>query len=188
MSERGALPRRLDYRRAAFDQAAYGGEIALSALPRTRAVCVADSCGDDKVSVAIGFKEDGQRRVIVEGQASVTLALACQRCLEATPVAVDTAIRGMAVANDEAAADVPRDWEPMLADGQLLDLYSLVDDELLLALPITVVCDRADCEHAFSRDKEQGEAVHDSAAASQDKTNPFAALAALKASDGDKTN
>ena len=130
MSKTGTIPRRIDYRRAAFDRADLAGVLTLSALPRTQAVCVERHETD--VAVEMGFEEDAQRRVIVEGRASAHLKLPCQRCLEAADVALDTPIRGMAVADDTAAASVPRDWEPMLADGQTLDLHALVDDELLL--------------------------------------------------------
>ena len=84
------------------------------------------------------------------------------------------------------AARVPRDWEPMLADGQMLDLHALVDDELLLALPITVRCDRQSCRTAYEEDREQGAPVED--VPDSEKRNPFAALAALKADNSDETD
>ena len=184
MSDTGTIPRRIDYRRAAFDRADLAGVLTLSALPRTQAVCVERHETD--VAVEMGFEEDAQRRVIVEGRASAYLKLPCQRCLEAADVALDIPIRGMAVADDTAAARVPRDWEPMLADGQMLDLHALVDDELLLALPITVRCDRQSCRTAYEEDREQGAPVED--VPDSEKRNPFAALAALKADNSDETD
>ncbi|RJS95366.1 YceD family protein [Salinisphaera sp. Q1T1-3] len=178
MSAQGSFPRHIDYRRAALEQRSFDGVLTLASLPRTADIVVEDTTAD--VSVALAFDEDVQRRVIVRGRAQTTLALPCQRCLEPADVPLDAEIVGMPVATDEAAAGVPRAWEPMLADGGTLDLYSLVDDELLLALPITVHCDRAACVAAYSQDTTDETIGSAESDAESDRRNPFAALADWK--------
>lgn len=177
MSAPDTIARRIDYRRAALGERALAGVLLPAHLPRTADVVVKDT--PFEVHARLSFDEDGQRNVTVTGDAETTLTLACQRCLEPTTVPMAVDIAGMAVSSDDAAAHVPRAWEPMMADGDMLDLHALIDDELLLALPITVQCERPACRAAYvGRADEPGAAADD-----EEKTNPFAALASLKRSD-----
>lgn len=182
MSATDTFPRRLDFRRAALEGRSPSGTLSLDDLPRTRDVAVTGSSAC--ITATLDFHEDSQRRVIVEGQAATTLRLPCQRCLEPADVPLALDIAGMAVSSDEAAAQVPREWEPMLADGESLDLYALIDDELLLGLPITVHCDRPECRARFDMTAET--ALEDTPAA-EEKSNPFAALAALRTGSNNDT-
>ncbi|HET7314719.1 YceD family protein [Salinisphaera sp.] len=172
------MTRQIDYRRRALDEVLLEGYLTLSELPRTREVVVADSGAP--VDVRLVFNEDAQRRVVLTGRVQTTLVLACQRCLQPTEKAIDADVAGIVVAGDEAAAAVPRAWEPILAEGDMLDVHALVDDELLLALPMTVQCDRPQCRAAYDNDTEQ-ETPEDRPA--REKPNPFAALASLKRDD-----
>lgn len=174
MSSRQDLTRQIDFRRWALDKARFEGVLSLAELPRTRAAVAAGS--GEEVAVTVGLEEDGQRRVLLSGWVRAVLALPCQRCLEVTEVPMDIGIGGMVVTSDRAAAEVPREHEPILATGEMLDLRGLVDDELLLALPMTVQCDRAGCRAAYDKTSPEAQAP-------VAKANPFAALASLKAGD-----
>ncbi len=170
------MTRRIDYRRRALDNTRLSGRLSLSELPRTREVVVADSGAP--VDVSLLLEEDVQRRVVLTGRVQTRLMLPCQRCLEPTEEALDVEVAGIVVASDEAAAAVPREWEPILTEGDMLDVHALIDDELLLALPMIVQCDRPECRAAY--DSEQKTPAHSPA---RDKPNPFAALASLKRDD-----
>jgi uncharacterized protein len=65
--------------------------------------------------------------------------LQCQRCLEPFEQALNSTARLAFVASDDDAALVPEGYEAMpAADGQA-DLAALVEDELLLSLPIVAL-------------------------------------------------
>lgn len=130
------------------------------------------------VDVSLLLNEDAQRRVVLTGRVQAKLMLACQRCLQPTEQVIEVDVAGIVVASDEAAAAVPREWEPILADGDMLDGHALIDDELLLALPMTVQCDRPECRAAYDNEQDTPE---DSPA--REKPNPFAVLASLKRDD-----
>lgn len=168
--------RQLDYRRRAVDGSQIEGRLTLSDLPRTREVVVDGS--QASVDVALAFEEDPQRRVVLTGRVKTALMLACQRCLQPTEVPMDFRAAGVVVSSDEAAAAVPRQWEPILTEGDTLDVHALVDDELLLALPMTVQCDRPECRAAYDTEQKTPEEPP-----ARDKPNPFAALASLKRDD-----
>lgn len=70
-------------------------------------------------------------------QASATLSLTCQRCLApvAVPVAVDRSFR-FASDEDTAAAQDDESEEDVLALSRSFDLQELVEDEILLEMPM----------------------------------------------------
>lgn len=178
MSSGQQLTRLIDYRRRALGNARLSGCLALSDLPRTQQIVLADSGAS--VDVSLALEEDAQRRVILTGRVRTALMLACQRCLQPVEQTMDVNVAGIVVASDEAAAAVPREWEPILAESEMLDVHALVDDELLLALPMTVQCDRPECRVAYDTEQNAPET-----GPARDKPNPFAALASLKRDDND---
>jgi uncharacterized protein len=118
---------------------------------------------------------DGSVRPALHLRASVALPLTCQRCMGEViePVAVD---RHIVFAPDEdtaAALDDASD-DDVLALAPDLDLQALIEDELLMALPLVARHDT--CPEAVPLSAQ--DAAFDDAL--QEKVNPFAALAALK--------
>ncbi len=111
-------------------------------------------------------------------KAAVNLPLTCQRCLGSADieVAADRAFRFVATEAQAESEDEEAE-EDVLVLSRDFDLYALVEDELLMALPLVPrheVCPTAVKLAAQDADFE---------AASAAKPNPFAALAGLK---GDK--
>lgn len=175
MNTPGKLAHHVDYRRLATQQRVIGGDVPLSQLQRVSAELAADADTGAVAKVSLQFSEDAQRRVYVAGTIEAALRLVCQRCLRPfdNPMLIDVA--GVVVGDDEAAANVPRADEPILAESDSLDVYALASDELLLALPSVARCDRADCAALYERVEPEPEP------AVQDKpNNPFAALSKLK--------
>ena len=64
------------------------------------------------------------------------IGLACQRCLEAVEVAVDAHGRLVFVESEEAAAGLPASHDPVTMSNGRVSLPDLVEEELLLALPL----------------------------------------------------
>jgi uncharacterized protein len=133
-------PRRLDV--AAFAKA--GGELAgtwpVSAMPR-----LADSAVATDVLGDVAWSARGERRAGPAGDtqtwlhltATTRLPLACQRCLEPVEVALDIRRSLLFVAGEELAAELDAESEDdVLALTRALDLQVLLEDELLLELPL----------------------------------------------------
>lgn len=107
----------------------------------------------------------------LQGQASVPLT--CQRCLG--PVTVPLAFeRWFRFVADEATAELLDDEteEDLLALSNDFDLYGLVEDELLMALPLVPVHEACPGDSPYLG----AEVEADEAA----KPNPFAVLAKLR--------
>ena len=128
-----------------------------------------------------------QRRPVPGGEDETWLHLVararvwreCQRCL--LPVALDLevarALRFVATEEQAAALDAESE-DDVLALGRHLDLHNLIEDELLLALPLVPL--HSACPQAPPMRFGDDEAAADAAPAPR----PFAALARLKRGRG----
>ena len=71
---------------------------------------------------------------------------------------------------DDAAAEVPRDREPLVLDDDSLAVGALVGDVLVPALPLAAHCNNNDCSRSEPAPREGGKR----------RDNPFAGLADWK--------
>jgi uncharacterized protein len=85
---------------------------------------------------------DGQR--VVRGKISTQLSLICQRCLTPTYFPVEREVLLGVVENLTAADQLPIDLDPLLVEG-LVSVREIVEDELLLALPVVATHERDHC-------------------------------------------
>jgi uncharacterized protein len=178
-STRDIDPDRLDV--AAF--AAAGGELAgawpADRLARLVAATLAPPDGTARRDVA--WRVSGERRVLAGAGAQPSLAvgadtevtLECQRCLQLMRVLLHAERRIFFVEGEEAAeARDAESEDDVLALTPALDLPGLIEDELLLALPL--VPRHKQCPEPLPRGFVEDPAASDPA------DHPFAALASLK--------
>lgn len=145
---------------------------------------------DDQTGLVIEWRLRGERRDMAGSAPSVRLyvsaqgavARTCQRCLEPVALKLQVDHRLRFVRGEAAAArlDAQSD-DDVLALEPALNVHELIEDELLLALPVTAM--HADCQapDAGLRADETLAAKDASAAESApDTDHPFAALAVLK--------
>jgi uncharacterized protein len=172
-------PHRLDVRRFAEEGAALE---ASDGLPGFDRLC-AEAEGADPAR-AVRWQARGELlnplhhtpQVWLHLEASASLPLVCQRCLH--PVDVELAVkRSFRFVADEAtaAAEDEESEEDLLVLSRSFDLVELVEDELLMELPVAPrheVCPEAVKMSATDPSFE---------AASAEKVHPFAVLGKLKA-------
>jgi len=143
------------------DGAAQAGEVAWSARGQLRPVAGTDP------------------EIWLHVAARAQVQLTCQRCLQ--PVALDLdAMRALRFVADEATAEAldAECEDDVLALPRLLDLHGLVEDELLLALPLVPMHER--CPEPLVRSVGEADGAPEPAAA-----KPFAVLAGLGRKPGD---
>ena len=118
---------------------------------------------------------DGVARPALHVQAQARLPLTCQRCMGEVRVEVQVDRHVLFAADEDSAAaldDVSED--DVLALVPDLDLRALIEDELLMALPL--VPRHAVCPQPVKLSAQDA----DFDAAQEERQHPFAALAALK--------
>jgi uncharacterized protein len=173
--------RRLDVQAFARDQQSLEGEVPLSDFERLveDAVAVLES-QTVHWSVKGEVRKDtstGDQSVWLVIKAESYVALKCQRCLEpvVTPLEFENSFRFVAT-EDQAALEDEEAEEDVLSWEPKPDILALIEDELLMALPMVPMHD--DCPVQVK--SQAGEEDLEQEAAESEKPNPFATLAALK--------
>lgn len=178
MKSRPVDPRHLDVEAFAKDGGSLEGEWPVSSLER-----LADAAHPDvplQSADTARWRATGDRRTPRGGQSQTWLHLhaegrlmmVCQRCLGPVEAVLDADRSFLFVAGEDAAAALDAESEDdVLALTRSLDLRELVEDELLLALPL--VPRHEQCPEPL-------EVPPDTDAPAEEKENPFAVLAALK--------
>lgn len=167
----------LDIAQAAQAKTALSGHDVLANYERL----LAESGGQDG-QVALHWTAQFEFRTNATGEKSVWLQLivdtrlvqTCQRCLQPTEEAIHVDRLFRFVASEAVAEQEDEDCdEDLLVSSRTFDLATLIEDEVLLALPLVPwhdVCPVPVKTSVTDADFEQLAA----------KPNPFAALAALK--------
>ena len=104
----------------------------------------------DSKPVTFYIENVGDRTLVLSGEAEFTLMIPCDRCLEPVEVPFQLSIERTLDTNltdEERIANL--DEQPYL-QGYNLDVDQLVRDELLLNLPMKVLCDE-DCKGICNR-------------------------------------
>lgn len=157
------------------------GNIPLAELTRFRdAVLAIPEGGLCRVSLV--FSADSQRRRIVRGELEADVELECQRCMTGMLTTLSSSFELGMVPSDEKARQLPSELEPFVTDGDAVDLWTMVEDELLLALPAYPLHERDDCPAKSELEAlEPGSASDEPASDSDDeRDNPFKVLKGLK--------
>lgn len=172
MAARAQDPCRLDVAAFARDAGTLEGRWPLGGFARL----LEGTLGAAAEAADVVWSARGEQRAVAGGEPQVWLhldartavMLTCQRCLQpiAEPLAVHTALRFVA-GEERAESEDEASEEDVLALRPALDLRGLIEDELILALPL--VPRHADCELPLP-----------APAAGSDAASPFAVLERLR--------
>lgn len=77
-----------------------------------------------------------QGRIVADVRVEADVPLQCQRCLQPMRLQTSSSSRVALVESEDAAAEVPPELETALAPDGRLRLAELIEEELLLALPV----------------------------------------------------
>ena len=131
---------------------------------------LADDSGT--VVVDLAFHEDSGRRAVITGSVSARVNLTCQRCMEPLVQDLNAEVHAAAVRDEEQAEALPEELDPVLCERGELVLLHLVQDELLLALPVIARHEDHPSCRPYTADAPGGDGAT--------RDNPFADLAQLK--------
>ncbi|MBI2379888.1 MAG: DUF177 domain-containing protein [Gammaproteobacteria bacterium] len=170
--QKAQLPEQIFLKRFAESGRSVEGGIPLAGMDRLRDQVLSLE-GEARVQLSGGVDPEG--RQFLQGHVQAELSVTCQRCLQPMSIAVDTEFSLSPVYSEEEAEALPEAYDPiMLADEDSIELKALVEDELMLSLPVVAVHEPEDCVADTAH--YQGMAVP----ATGVKAHPFAALEKLK--------
>lgn len=167
----GQLPLYIEPRKFADQDTRIEGEIALSSLSR-----LADYQGASNTQVEVHLRfyhEIASGNRLVTGNISTELELECQRCLEPLKFPVHATVNLIMVWSEEQSESLPESHDPWLITEDKMSVPALLEDEILLTLPVVALHD--ECPASLPVVPEPEGFAQPKAA-----DNPFAVLASLK--------
>jgi len=165
------LLREVDARKLAVKGVDLGGDIPLSQLER-----LSELVNTASIMANLSFDIDEQGRRYVKGSAKVRLALECQRCLEPVDQELNVDFLLAFAFTEEQAQGLPKLYEAWMIEEDLpTDLYYMVEEEILLSLPVVAYHDDEQCIQRLAYNRPEASAEMD-----EPKDNPFNVLEKLK--------
>lgn len=140
-TSRAGIPKQVSAQRALSGRQRFTGDLALSQLPRL-AVQLADTEGALQVDLTAEKDRAGSW---LRGTITGDLQLVCQRGLHPMPWTCELKPELRLVHSEADEEKYLKDSEPYLIQDDVLPLRDLVEDEVLLALPMLPRCEDPDC-------------------------------------------
>ena len=171
---RDKLRRRYQAQKEVARNGYFEGEIPLSDLTRLDGLLHhgTNSGHDGSIVVQFEFLRNELGTAKLVGKLQASLELECQRCLESLCLPLRQDIELAIDADDDLLRD--GSTETIFSEDGYIDIYSVIEDELILALPLVALHEDTDCnEHWPAADR----------ARSETRQNPFAVLRQLKTTD-----
>jgi uncharacterized protein len=167
------------------------GATPLAQMPRLADLVVAADPGDPHATPDVQWQLDGRWKeaaarpaeVRLQLQAQAKLWLVCQRCLQpaAHPIALDQTYRFVASEEEAARLDEEAgDEEDVLVLPRALKVSELIEDELILALPIVPMHEVCPQPLSYQASSIEEVSTNIEETPTDEKPHPFAALAQLK--------
>ena len=127
------LPTHIDPRKLALQGNVLEGTVNVGDLPRLES-SVSSVCGPLEAKVQFGLDES--RAKIVNGDARVSVETICQRCLDPLVVELTAEFAVQVIWSEDHINRVAANYEPWLVLDKMANLNELLEDEILLALPL----------------------------------------------------
>ncbi|MCI0749495.1 MAG: YceD family protein [Nevskiales bacterium] len=146
-SRADSIPLRASLSRALAGREHYAGPVPLAQLSRLSAL-LADTAGS--LTADLQLEKDEQGRAWLRGAICGVLMLNCQRGLHPYAWSCEARLALCLVGSEAEEARVLRECEPYWVRDDVLPVRELIEDEVLLTLPMAPRCDDEDCVKRLS--------------------------------------
>ncbi|QPG04468.1 23S rRNA accumulation protein YceD [Salinimonas marina] len=166
------LPYQVDPVKSAVKRSDYQGVIASKDMPRLQGAVV--SCAE-WVDAEVQFEKDAQGLTVFHGHLQTQVSLICERCNGEFDHSLDIDFCFSPVQGQDEADSLPEAYDPVeVNDHGIVDLFQVLEDELIIALPIVPLHAEEEC--AIGQD----DMTFGEIEPEQERPNPFAVLKELK--------
>ena len=155
-SSTGQIPLdgKLDYRKLARQGARLEAWLSAAQLPRLVSL-IEGLTG--KVHARVRFAANDEHEIMLHITASAAVQLICQNCLDSLDTQLDCRFSGKVVDSSEEYSALGQGEDAVLSEGTHLCVTEVIEDELILALPMVPRHDEGVCaslaENAYSLGK-----------------------------------
>lgn len=162
------LPKTIEPRRLAEQGQQLLGEISLDNMLRLSSLIVS---APQAASVHMQGGIDTEGWHFLKGKINVRIQLQCQRCMQPYHEQLNAEFCLVPISHEHEAKRLPDHYEGLCVENHIIDMATLIEDELILALPFVPRHSINECPVQLLR-----EHPHEV----EKKPNPFADLAKLK--------
>ena len=139
------LPSQIDPERLSRKGESISGEYAVNELGRLAGL-VYDTEGNVNFKLEFSFIEN-PKLPLITGQLKAHLNLVCQRCLDAFHHQIEREIKLVVINKDFDQETIPAEYEFVVSNHAAdLKLKDLIEDEIILAIPISIMHDENECK------------------------------------------
>ncbi len=163
------LPAFIDPMRFAHRRQIIEGRVSLQGMERLSSYLYD---ADGAVDVELKFGINSQKICYMSVALKGTVHVVCQRCLKPMDLFVSHESLAGLVKSEAAIERLTDEYEPFVVDPEPVLLKALVEDEMILAMPVASMHSDDECERGVS-DKELFKQ-------DDNRQNPFSVLAKLK--------
>ena len=169
------IPVTVDPVKSANKKQTFDGLVPVKTLSRFQGLLAEVSEHDPDVNVEFGIDEQGVS--YFAGSAITAVKLTCQRCNEPFAVDISAQFAYAPVSSKQSSDELPERYEAVEVNefGEI-NLHGLVEDELILAMPLVAKHDPKDCQ--VDRDAMTWGEIEEPS--EDDSENPFSVLQELK--------
>ena len=171
------VPAYVDTRKIFLRQGNIAGFVPLEKLDRFRGLLASKQ---GSVFVELDFSTDDSGQRIISGHISANVVVICQRCLEPLGIALEDDIRLALLKDETKISSLDVELDPWICPDNKLDLASLVEEQLMLCIPIVSYHEAADCNREMGYATERGKPT---ASGKNGVMSPFSVLKSLKEDD-----
>ena len=164
------LPLKVDAVRFADNAMRLHGNLPVKNMERLCPSLASDR-GSIEVSLNFGVDEQGIR--FLRGHLEANLGLQCQRCMESLDYGIIGDFLLGIVGTEEEARDLPGRFDPLIIKGVDLLISDVIEDELIVSLPIVPMHELQDCKVTLPL-------IVESETVSMKKENPFKVIELLR--------
>ncbi|MDR9433124.1 MAG: YceD family protein [Spiribacter sp.] len=164
------LPAQINLNRLGREARAYNGVISANNMQR-----LAELVGQVGIISAQLQIDDCAEKPRLTGECEARVELICERCLEPVSVDLHGELDALIIDRPEEVESIPMDQAVIIAPRGELDVTTLLEDELILALPVVPRHDDTECDGGQRHFGPPGEPL-------RQPDSPFTELNALKTS------
>lgn len=128
-----------------------------------------------QVAVDLHFGEDEEGRRLLTGTLDTRVLVTCQRCLQDLQLDLHCQLSLLVFDTEDELLELPESQDAVTMPEDGLDVVALIEDELILSLPMVPVHEDLTCNQTLNALNQGRDPVVET------RPNPFAVLAGLKA-------
>lgn len=170
-----AIPPYVDTRKVFLQDGKLIGSILFSRMPRFEE-CLLEK--DGNVQVELEFSTNKSKQRVIIGKLKTSAPVACQRCLDAVQIDLEDSFTLALIRQESDIAKLEDSLDPWICEDHKLDIAALIEEQLLLCLPIVSTHDDKNCLASLGYNEQKDAGLSD--AVSDSSKNPFAILKTLK--------